>query len=72
MEPGTYYKVDRYITHERYTLLSNDIALIRVHGKIEFHKRVQPIELEKEEVPDNADLQLTGWGDLHVILTSNN
>lgn len=65
---GTYYKVERYATHERYFLIFNDIAVIRVQGKIEFTNRVQPIELLSDhEVPDQADVQLTGWGDLKVI-----
>lgn len=63
---GTYYKVDRYATHERYFLIFNDIAVVRIQGKIEFNRHVQLIELFSGEVPDKADVVLTGWGDLKV------
>lgn len=63
---GTYYKVERFITHEKFRkyLLANDIAVIRVQGKIEFNNRVQPIEPSPEEMANGASLTLTGWGDL--------
>lgn len=59
-------KVDKYVTHERYFLVVNDIAVIRVKGNIEFNTNVQPIALLSDEVPHEADVQLTGWGDLRV------
>jgi len=65
---GTYYKVEKYITHEKYNQPSfaNDIAVIRVQGSITFNDKVQPIEYSSEEVPDGAVLQLTGWGRLRA------
>lgn len=67
---GTHYKVAKYITHEGYNSpqFANDIALIKVANEIEFNEKVQPIELAKEEVPDGAELTLTGWGLLEVGL----
>lgn len=67
---GTYYKVERYVTHEEYRRFANDIAVIRVQGKIEFNSRVQAIELSSDEVPDGEEVTLTGWGDLSVISCS--
>lgn len=65
---GTYYKVEKLIAHEDYNNppFAYDIAVIRIRGKIEFNERVQPIEYSPDEVPDDADVQLTGWGRLRV------
>lgn len=65
---GTYYKVEKLIAHEDYNnpQFAFDIAVIRIRGKIEFNKKVQTIELGKEEVPDDAEVRLTGWGRLRV------
>ncbi|XP_031627817.1 trypsin-3-like [Contarinia nasturtii] len=63
---GIYYKVARYFAHEQYDspAFANDIALIKVKDEIEFTEKVKPIELSKDEVPDGAELTLTGWGRL--------
>ncbi|XP_055321372.1 chymotrypsin-1-like [Sitodiplosis mosellana] len=65
---GTYYKVEKYITHERYNQpgFANDIAVIRVQRSITFSDKIQAIEYSPEEVPDEAVLQLTGWGRLRA------
>lgn len=65
---GTYYEVDKYYAHEDYNNpdFAYDIAVIRVEGTIEFNDRVQPIEPSSEEVPDGAEVLLTGWGRLSV------
>lgn len=65
---GTYYKVEKLIAHADYNnpQFAYDIAVIRIRGKIEFNEKVQPIEYSPDEVPDNADVQLTGWGRLRV------
>lgn len=67
---GTYYKVEKFFTHEKYNQpnFANDIAVIRVQGSITFNDKVQPIVYSSEEVPDGAALQLTGWGRLRVSL----
>lgn len=65
---GTYYKIERFLAHEEYNKPSfaNDVAVIRVQGKIALNDKVQTIEYSSEEVPDGAVLQLTGWGRLQV------
>lgn len=65
---GTRYKIENIILHEDHNdpKFSNDIALIRVKGSIQFNDKVQPIEYSSEEVPDGTEVELTGWGDLIV------
>lgn len=65
---GTYYKTEKFITHESYNRPSfaYDIAVLKIQGEIEFNDKVQPIALLADEVPDGAELQLTGWGTLVV------
>lgn len=70
---GKYYKVKKYIAHDRFNqpYFANDIAVIRVRGSITFTDKVQRIEYSSEEVPDGAVVQLTGWGALRVCLKYN-
>lgn len=67
---GHFYGVERYIQHEKYahppSEFSNDIAVIRVQGSIEFNDKVQPIELSPEQVAAGTVARLTGWGRLFV------
>lgn len=65
---GKYYKLKRTITHEQYNRpqFANDIGLIEVDGEIEYNENVQPIKYSDNEVPDDAEVQLTGWGRLSV------
>lgn len=65
---GRYYKVANFTTHEHYDdpRFAYDIAVIKLQEKIEFNEKVQPIELQREEVPDGVEVQLTGWGRLRV------
>lgn len=65
---GKYYKVAKLTAHEHYNnpTFAYDIAVIQLQGKIEFDDKVQPIELGKDDVPDGAIVQLTGWGRLRV------
>lgn len=67
---GKYYRVEKLTAHENYNnpRFAYDIAVIKLQEKIEFNKKTQPIELGKEEVPDRAQVQLTGWGRLRVRL----
>lgn len=55
---GTYYEAESYEQHESFDdpAFSNDVAVIRVKGSIEFNDRVQPIKLGKEEVPNNSEV----------------
>lgn len=65
---GTVYRVQKFFKHESYNKpqFANDIAVFRVKGSIVFNDKVQPIELLKEEAPDKAAVQLTGWGAVKV------
>ncbi|XP_055321233.1 transmembrane protease serine 9-like [Sitodiplosis mosellana] len=65
---GTSYKIEKFIAHEQYNKPSfaNDIAVIRVKGSIALNDKVKTIEYSSEEVPDDAVLQLTGWGRLQA------
>lgn len=56
------YNVRNYFMHQNYSSESNknDVAVIRIDGKFEFNSRVQPIELAKEEIPDDSVLKFTG------------
>lgn len=65
---GTYYKVDKFYTHEGYNRprFANDVAVIRIQGTIEFNDRVQPIEPSSEAVQDGEEVILTGWGRIRV------
>lgn len=67
---GKYYKVAEYTAHKNYNspMYAYDIAVIKLQDKIEFNEKIQPIELGKGEVPDGAQVQLTGWGLLSVSL----
>lgn len=63
-----YYDVERLIPHKDFDEpdAANDIALVKIRGSIEFNDYVQPIELDENEVPDGAVVQLTGWGRMQV------
>lgn len=66
LKNGTnFHQVEEVIIHNRYSipyLPHNDIALARVDKKFEFSPKVQPISFSKNEVPENAVLTLTGFG----------
>lgn len=66
LKGGKYYNVTKLTPHENYNSprFAYDIAVIKLQEKIEFNEKVQPIELSNEEVPDGAQVQLTGWGRL--------
>lgn len=65
---GDRYEIQKFIKHEKFNNpeFAYDIAVIRIKRPIEFNDKVQPIKLLKDEVPDGALLQLTGWGALRV------
>lgn len=58
---GTYYRASKIFMHEEYNspLHSNDIALIRVDGKISFNDRVKQIGYDPIYVSPNTLLQLS-------------
>lgn len=63
---GTRYRLKDFIIHENYDDRTHayDIGLIRTALPIEFNPRVQPVILSAEEVPNRANLVVTGWGQL--------
>lgn len=65
---GKFYKAAKYAAHENYDIpkLANDIAVVKLQTNIKFNEKIQPIELGTEVVPDDALIQLTGWGLLKV------
>lgn len=65
---GDLYQSSKFYIHAEYNkpMYANDIGLIRVKGKIRLDDRVQPIELATEEVPNGAEVLLSGWGRLKV------
>lgn len=42
--------------------LSNDIGLIKLAEDIEFNEKVQPIEINTEDIGSGETLTLSGWG----------
>lgn len=65
---GKYYKVAKLQAHEHYNnpSFAYDIAVILLKDKIEFNDKVKAIELARDDVPDGAQVQLTGWGRLRA------
>ena len=59
---GAYYQVERILNHGNYSKKLNDIAVIRVQDKFKFNDRIQAIELSTEGVPDDAEVEFSGWG----------
>ncbi|XP_045488863.1 chymotrypsin-1-like [Pieris rapae] len=61
---GTRYKIDKILTHEKYTLNPNlnDIALLRTAEKIKFTEKVKAIELATEDPKPGEKCKLAGWG----------
>ena len=45
--------VAKIISHEKYGNFLNDIALIKLAEPLELSDAIKPIELQREEVPDN-------------------
>lgn len=68
---GTFYKIENYTTHEKHNKprFAYDIGVARIEETIEFNDKVKPIELSSEEVPEDAEVTLTGWGQLGVRIS---
>lgn len=56
--------MERVKKHEKYNKErhANDIVLIRIEGKFEFNDQINAIDLSSTEVPENAEVQFSGWG----------
>ncbi|CAG9822920.1 unnamed protein product [Phaedon cochleariae] len=67
---GKLHYVKRYITHPQYniTTMDNDIALLELAVPVDFNESVRPARLPVagQEIPDNAQLTITGWGASYV------
>ena len=63
-ERGTLFESEEIIHADGYNAerRRHNMALVKVKGKIEFSDRVQPIGLSKEDVPENATVQVYGFG----------
>ncbi|XP_047518241.1 chymotrypsin-1-like isoform X2 [Pieris napi] len=61
---GDRYNITKIIIHEEYSQerLKNNIALMKVDGKIKMKNNVMPIKLRKEPVAARTICALTGWG----------
>ncbi|KAK4878655.1 hypothetical protein RN001_011161 [Aquatica leii] len=61
---GSRYTVSEIISHPNYNEDSNvnDIALIKISGKIVFGPNVKPVRLSLDYPPTGSNLTLTGWG----------
>lgn len=70
---GTYYPVVDYTLHEKYDnpFYAHDIGVVRVGKSIKFSDKVKPISYSPEEVPDNVEATLTGWGRMAVNILKN-
>lgn len=69
-KPGaSFHRVDVVKRHENFNAhyWSNDIAIMHLRDKFEFNEKVQPIELAKDEIPDNKTLFFTGWGRISEV-----
>lgn len=75
---GTRYKVKKTIKHEFYYMpeylspdVTYDIAMIWVQTPIEFNDNVQPIKYSMDEVEENDQLIVYGFGSLSVSFCEN-
>nr|AKR52929.1 chymotrypsin-like serine protease [Ctenocephalides felis] len=63
---GTYYDVERFVMHDKYTprITVNyaDIGLIKVAKDIVFGDKVQPIKISKRNIKGGEICKATGWG----------
>lgn len=64
---GQFYQIEKFSVHEQFAGPKRyDIATVRVQGTIEFNDHVQPIEVFKDELPNDSDVTFTGFGRLSV------
>ncbi|XP_017775826.1 PREDICTED: chymotrypsin-1-like [Nicrophorus vespilloides] len=60
---GDSYQVSKTIYNENFTsMVSNDVGVIKLITPIKFNKKVQPIQLTKENIDGGEDCVLSGWG----------
>lgn len=64
-----YHNVSAIYAHEGFNMMTveNDIALLRIDGRVEFSRYVQPIAFDSEKYVLAGQLAtVSGWGDLYV------
>ncbi|KAK4878093.1 hypothetical protein RN001_010599 [Aquatica leii] len=61
---GSVYSVSQVIWHDSYnpSINVNDIALLRIYGKIAYNAKVQPITLSDSTPTSGTSCILSGWG----------
>lgn len=62
-----FYQVEKFTVHDKFASQKPyDIATVRVQGQIQFNEYVQPIELLKDDIPNNSQVVFTGFGRLQL------
>ncbi|KAI8324488.1 trypsin-like serine protease, partial [Martensiomyces pterosporus] len=61
---ATPYRVSKVHVHPDVNLdyFDNDIALLKLHTKLDFNENVQPIRIDTEDIPDGLTVTGVGWG----------
>ncbi|XP_055842716.1 serine protease SP24D-like [Episyrphus balteatus] len=62
---GKLVAVKNIKVHEHYGNFLNDIALLELEETLTFSSNVQPIALSTDEVPNDAQVIISGWGRLY-------
>lgn len=56
------HDVEKIIYHEHYGDLKNDVALLKIKGEFLLGESRKIIELNKEKVPLDVEVIVSGWG----------
>ncbi|XP_015120601.2 complement factor D-like [Diachasma alloeum] len=67
-KPGEKYDIEKIISHDfDPRRITNDIALLRTTKDIVFNKRVQPVEIARENIKEHGyPVVATGWGRIYA------
>ncbi|KAF5287783.1 hypothetical protein FQA39_LY15719 [Lamprigera yunnana] len=63
---GVTHSISSVVYHSEYTIVTarHDIGLIKLDSEISFNEKVQPIELNTDNIEENVECVLSGWGRL--------
>ncbi|KAL0810794.1 hypothetical protein ABMA28_010111 [Loxostege sticticalis] len=63
-EGGELYQVEKIVVHPYHRVLTYDLAIFKLSKPVTLSDKVAPIPMMEsgEEVPDGANLHVTGWG----------
>ncbi|KAL0860405.1 hypothetical protein ABMA27_009799 [Loxostege sticticalis] len=63
-EGGELYQVEKIVIHPYHHVITYNLAVFRLSKPVTLSDKVAPIPMMEsgEEVPDGANLQVTGWG----------